>query len=179
MDELIDIVDSTGTPTGKTCFKSFAHQNGILHRSVHIWFYTQHKQVLIQKRKDTKDVYPSLWDVSVAGHIGSGEQPTISAIREVSEEIGYPIQEQDLYFLRIWEDKHQHDNGILDHEIHFIYLCELKHSLNSLTIQEEEVETIDLMDLATFESRYHNTDAFVPHPKEYYQYIIQKIKERF
>lgn len=178
MDELIDIVNTLGLPTGKTCLKSFAHQNGILHRSVHIWFYTSSQQILIQKRKDTKDVYPNLWDVSVAGHISSGELPVVAAIREVAEEIGHSVQEKDLEFLRIWEDKHQHANGILDHEIHYLYLCELKTPLASLSIQEEEVETIELINIETFEKNYDAPETYVPHPKEYYEYIIKKIKER-
>lgn len=178
MDELIDITDTNGKPTGKSCLKSFAHQNGITHASVHIWLYTKKQQVLIQKRKATKDVYPSLWDVSVAGHIGSGELPVIAAIREVKEEIGYVINKQDLAFLRTWEDKHYHSNGIIDHEIHYIYLCELKHSLESLHIQKEEVEAINLMELNTFKEVFFDNNTFVPHPKEYYQYIIKKIQQR-
>lgn len=179
MDELIDIVDLNGTPTGKTCLKSFAHKNGILHASVHVWFYTTEQKLLIQKRKETKDVYPNLWDVSVAGHIGSGETPISAAIREVKEEIGLNVTQEELSYLCIWEDKHHHDHGIMDHEIHYLYIAELKTKLSQLSIQKEEVAAIQLMDLKEFETSFTNKETFVPHPNTYYQYIINTIKERF
>lgn len=179
MDELIDIVDLKGKPTGNACLKSFAHKNGILHASIHVWFYTKNQQILIQKRKETKDVYPNLWDVSVAGHIGSGETPLLSALRETEEEIGHKISNKELTFLRIWEDKHHHANGIIDHEIHYLYIAELQTDISKLSIQEEEVSAIKLISLNEFENTYANSNVFVPHPTAYYQYIINTLKTRF
>jgi isopentenyl-diphosphate delta-isomerase len=85
MDELIDILNADGVPLGKTAMKSKAHKKGLFHATVHIWFYTEDGKLLIQKRTSNKDTHPGLWDVSVAGHIGSGESIIDSAIREVQE----------------------------------------------------------------------------------------------
>ena len=74
MDERIDILTSTGQLTGKTCLKSEAHQKGLYHQTVHIWFYTDTKKILLQKRAAVKKVFPNHWDVSVAGHMGAGEK---------------------------------------------------------------------------------------------------------
>ncbi|MEX0314176.1 MAG: hydrolase, partial [Allomuricauda sp.] len=71
MDELVDILDDNGNPTGRTCLKSEAHRKGLFHPTIHVWFYTSEGQILFQKRADNKDTFPSLWDVSVAGHIGA------------------------------------------------------------------------------------------------------------
>lgn len=177
MDELIAIVDLNGTPTGKTCFKSFAHKNGILHASVHIWLYTSEQKILIQKRKETKDVFPNLWDVSVAGHISDGETPMTAALRETQEEIGLDLTQQELKYLGIWEDKHHHENGIVDHEIHHLYIAQLSKELSELTLQEEEVAAIRLIDFTEFETSFTNKNTFVPHPKAYYEYIINALKK--
>ncbi|MDO6739041.1 NUDIX domain-containing protein [Wenyingzhuangia sp. 2_MG-2023] len=179
MDELIDIVNLEGQPTGNACLKSFAHQNGILHASVHIWLYTKDQKILVQKRKNTKETFPGLWDISVAGHIGTGETTLQAAVREIAEEIGCIMPTNHLNYLRIWEDKHYHSNGITDHEIHHIYVGELTLSLEQLTPQQEEVAAIKFIDINELSSDCNNPQLFVPHPREYYQYIINTLKERF
>ena len=177
MDELIDIVNLQGTPTGNACLKSFAHQNGILHASVHIWLYTANNEILIQKRKEDKETFPNLWDISVAGHIGSGEIPINAAIREIKEEIDLTISKEQLNYIQIFEEKHHHPNGIIDHEIHHIYLAKLDCELSDLTPQKEEVAALKLISIQELENNYTNNHLYVPHSNEYYQYVIKKLKE--
>ncbi|MDG1384280.1 MAG: NUDIX domain-containing protein, partial [Flavobacteriaceae bacterium] len=93
MDEYLDIWNSDGQPTGQSCLKNEAHQNGWFHPTVHIWFYTATPALLLQKRSLTKETFPGFWDVSVAGHVSAGESILEGAIREVKEEIGLNIQE--------------------------------------------------------------------------------------
>ena len=177
MDELIDIVNSKGVPTGDSCMKSTAHQKGILHASVHIWFYTSQQEILIQKRSRQKNIYPNLWDVSVAGHIASGETAILSATREIKEEIGLNISKIDLQYQNIWEEKHHHQNGLIDHEIHHVFLAKLTTKLTSLIPQEEEVSDLRLMSLKEFEQKYNDPLFFVPHDVKYYQYILSLLKK--
>src|SRR5690606_11343862 len=94
--ELVDILDEAGTPTGRRCLKSKAHRQGLLHPTVHVWFHTRDGKVLLQQRSGLKETHPLLWDVSVAGHVVSGESISLAAVREVGEEIGLPIGESDL-----------------------------------------------------------------------------------
>ena len=96
MDELIDIITQEGKPTGKTALKSEAHKNGWFHATVHIWLFTKDKKILLQKRAITKKVFPGLWDISVAGHVGAGEAILTAAKREIFEEIGVHIEEKNL-----------------------------------------------------------------------------------
>tara|TARA_B100001059_G_scaffold221058_1_gene243642 strand:+ start:164 stop:451 length:288 start_codon:yes stop_codon:yes gene_type:complete len=65
MDERIDILDSQGNPTSKSCLKSVAHEYGYFHATVYIWLYTRDEKVLLQKRAATKKVFLNLWDISV------------------------------------------------------------------------------------------------------------------
>lgn len=177
MDELIDIVNLQGEPTGNACLKSFAHQNGILHASVHIWFYAENQKILIQKRKEDKDTFPNLWDVSVAGHIASGEDPKSAAVREVKEEIDLTIDQEDLISIGIFEEKHHHPNRMIDYEIHHIYLAKLNCAITELTPQKEEVSDLKLIDIQELEKNYTDDETYVPHNHEYYDYIIKKLKE--
>ncbi len=94
MDERIDILTPEGKPTGKTALKSEAHKNGWFHATVHIWLFTSDEKILLQKRALTKKVFPGLWDISVAGHIGAGESILSSAKRDVFiAELKVPISD--------------------------------------------------------------------------------------
>ena len=147
MDELIDIVDEQGNYTGKTCLKSEAHKYGYFHPTVHIWIYTSDRKILLQQRAFTKKVFPGLWDISVAGHIGAGEIIEIAALREVQEEIGYHISPENLFKIGTRKYQVNHPNGIIDNEFHHVFIAELKVPIETLTIQESEVAGLKLYDL--------------------------------
>ena len=154
MDELIDILTAEGKSTGKTALKSEAHKNGWFHATAHIWFFTSDKKILLQKRALTKKVFPGIWDISVAGHIGAGEEILEGAKREILEEIGLELQEKDL--IKIGTRIHQvsHENGIQDNEHHHVFITELKVSISALTLQTEEVAGLELWDLKVFHKSF-------------------------
>lgn len=181
MDEYIELLDSKGIPNGKKCLKSTAHRNGFFHASVHIWFYTKSGDILIQKRKYNKDTFPNLWDISVAGHIAFGEEHLIAARRETEEEIGLKISKRELYYIGTSEHRNIHSEKLIDHELHHIYLCELKTAINNLVIQKEEVADIKLIPIQLFEKKLicNSTNSdFVPHGKSYYKRIFEAIKNK-
>ena len=103
MDELIDVLDAEGNATGKTCLKSIVHKTGLYHATVHIWFYTTKGSILLQQRASSKIIYPLLWDVSVAGHIDAGEGFTTAAVREIKEEIGLIVDENELVKIGVFK----------------------------------------------------------------------------
>ncbi|WP_109298740.1 NUDIX domain-containing protein [Aquimarina sp. AU474] len=180
-DELIDILDHTGNPTGEVRLKSDVHRLGLLHASVHIWFYTKKGELLIQKRAEDKDTYPNLWDVSVAGHIAAGETPKNSALREITEEIGLTINIEDLLFIGTYLAKKIPTPFILDNEIHHIYMTPLKVPLTSLQLQQEEVADITLIkidELIKALSNHNKAKKYVPHDKKYFEMILKEIENR-
>lgn len=181
MDELVDVLDSEGNFTGKTTMKSKAHKYGWFHPTVHVWFYTQNGQLLIQQRGKEKDIHPLLWDVSVAGHIGAGEDFESSAIREVSEEIGLEITKDELQKIGVFKSIQKHNNGLMDCEFHHTYLCELKVPLSNLKKLDSEVNALKLISLIQFSEEtwgIANPAKYVPHAMEYYKSVIKAIKKR-
>ncbi|TMU56857.1 NUDIX hydrolase [Flagellimonas algicola] len=180
MDELVDILDENGKLTGKTCLKSEAHRKGYFHPTIHVWFYTSDGKVLFQKRGANKDTFPGLWDVSVAGHIGAGEDVIEAAIREVEEEISLVIKPKDLEKIGCFKSVHEHSKVLVDKEFHHTFLCEMKIPLPKLIKQESEVDALELIDLTTFKFNVeHNQLAgFVPNDSGYYTKIIEEISQR-
>jgi len=177
MDELIDILDNQGNYTGETSLKSVAHKKGLFHATVHIWLFTSDKKVLLQKRALTKKVFPGLWDISVAGHIGAGENIVDAAIREVREEINYSISKEDLF--KIGTRKHQvsHPNGIEDNEFHHVFIAELKVPISTLSIDTEEVAAVDLFPLETLTNTNNLENVLLPQFHDYYCKVHGKINE--
>ena len=175
MDELIDILTSEGKPTGKTALKSEAHKNGWFHATVHIWLFTSDEKILLQKRALTKKVFPGLWDISVAGHIGAGESILASAKREVYEEIGLGIEKEDL--IKIGTRVHQvsHANGIQDNEHHHVFITELKIPIEDLKIQTEEVADIKLFELSILKDTKNLENVLLSRFHDYYVSVYNKI----
>ncbi|ARV14738.1 NUDIX hydrolase [Polaribacter sp. SA4-12] len=175
MDELIDILTPEGKSTGKTALKSEAHKNGWFHATVHIWLFTSDEKIVLQKRALTKKVFPGLWDISVAGHVGAGEEILTSAKREVFEEIGLQIEDRDL--IKIGTRIHQvsHANGIQDNEHHHVFIAELKVPLSKLTMQKEEVDDIKLLKLSTLINTKNLENVLLPRFHDYYVSVYNEI----
>src|SRR5690606_35841177 len=134
MDEYIDILDDQGNYTGEVVLKSEAHSKGLFHPTVHIWFYTVNSELLLQKRMVTKKTFPGLWDVSVAGHIGTGEDIHDSAMREVHEELGLNLKKKELIKTGVHKSVQRHSESLIYCEFHHIFISELKTSLKDLKI---------------------------------------------
>lgn len=178
MDELIDVLDIEGYKTGKTCLKSIIHSTGLYHATVHIWFYTAEGNILLQQRAASKAIYPLLWDVSVAGHLNAGESFKSGAIREIKEEIGLLVTENDLIKIGVFTSFQRYDSGIIDNEFHHVFIAELKAGLAELVSQKEEVEALKLISPDTFNTILNNiktTNHFIASNKKYYEFVLKSI----
>jgi len=109
--EILDIVDEMGNPTGQTVERDIAHEEGIMHRTSHVWLVRKKQgriQVLLQKRSETKESFPGCYDISSAGHIPAGMGFVESAIKELEEELGISACDGDLIFcgdrIVIWDE---------------------------------------------------------------------------
>ena len=177
-DEFIDILNEDLT-IRETCLKSFAHMHGLLHTSVHIWFYTNNGKLLFQKRAKTKIAFPNLWDISVAGHVTFGESISEAAIREIKEEIGLVISKEDLIEVGTFKEHIIHSPTFIDNEIHYIFLYNLTVGLNQLEIQKEELSELKIISIEEFQYKLSRPNhRFVPHQMNYYNFILSEISKR-
>lgn len=180
MDELIDIVDEAGNITGEICLKSKAHRLGFWHLCVDIWLYTDKGDILIQKRAADKDVFPNLWDVSVAGHVGAGELPLNAAQRELQEELGLGILSNELKFIGNYKTDFKHNEHLTDKEFHHIYIAKFKGALKDITLQAEEVSEIKFVPVHQIENIHLDKkfiQKFVPYSNKYFNMVFQEINK--
>jgi isopentenyldiphosphate isomerase len=180
MEEYIDIVTKEGLPTGKSALKTEIHTKGYYHNTAHVWLYNKQGDILLAQRAASKMICPLLWDVSVAGHVDAGESIEHGAVREVKEELGLTLSENDLTKIGVSECFQTYDNGIMDNEFHHTYISELTVKPIDLEIDKTEVAAIKLVSLKTFQSFIDNIgieNHFVPSNKSYYKFVLKHIKE--
>lgn len=178
MDEWVDIVNEAGLRTGQTAKKSEAHQKGWLHPTVHIWCYSEKGEILLQYRSAKKSTFALKWDVSVAGHIGAGEDPIHAAVREIEEEIGIVVRPQQLQKIGMFKSVHHHENGIIDAELHHTYRLKLDPENHLLVPQEKEVEALKWWSMEVFSRALSNPKTrqeHVPHDPNYLSAVLQAI----
>lgn len=169
-DEMIDIVDDKNNKIGLRMLKSQAHQYGKWHRATHTWVYNNRGEVLLQLRAKDKLVYPDLWDVAVGGHVGMGESEVSSAVREIEEEIGLEVLEDQLTLYKI---KPFNGSGLVaNNEFIYVYTLPYNGGLEELTIQREEVQRLGLFNVDELAQNIRkNPQKYVPR----YDYWIEMI----
>jgi isopentenyldiphosphate isomerase len=86
-EEIFDVVNERDEVIGQAPRKE-VHARGLWHRAVHVLVFNQRGEVFLQKRSMLKDTAKGKWDSSSSGHVDSGEEYDVTAVREVREEIG-------------------------------------------------------------------------------------------
>lgn len=94
-DNKLDVIDEDNNVIGQETRKKI-HQEGLLHREIHVWFYNSKGEVFFQKRADDKDTFPGLLDATVGGHVEIGDSYEEAAVEESLEEAGLKISSKDL-----------------------------------------------------------------------------------
>ncbi|WP_430907857.1 NUDIX hydrolase [Maribacter sp. 2-571] len=181
MDELLDVLDTDGTPTGETKLKSEVHRLGLFHHTVHIWCYTLDGHVLLQQRGKDKNTFPLLWDVSVAGHIGAGETVIDGAMREMEEEIGLTAEAEQFEKIFTFKSLKKPTKGLIDNELHHVFLFPLEVALSQLKKQENEVAALRFLPVQHFKREIlenNNGYTYVPHSDAYYATVLSAMRQR-
>lgn len=141
--EKIDVLDENGNQTGEVMTREEVHRLGLWHKCVHIWIINGKGEVLLQKRSAQKIMSPNKWTTATSGHLSAGDSNVQGAIRELSEEIGLQVNENELKYLfsvkesTINEEKHVIDNELID-----VYLMKKEVDIKNLKLQEEEVSDV-------------------------------------
>lgn len=96
--ELIDIYDSFGTPTGNVRDKDAPLGPDEYRMAVGIWIIDVGDRIFLTKRSPEKRYAPNKWE-NPAGHVQAGESPVRAVIRELFEETGITVREEQITLL--------------------------------------------------------------------------------
>jgi isopentenyldiphosphate isomerase len=119
-DEVLEVLDEAGLPTGTLKARADVHRDGDWHRAFHLWVVHPDAHVLLQRRAKAKDLAGGKIDVSVAGHLRPGET-LLDAVREADEEIGLVVRPGELEFLETIRSERRYETGEIDREFQDVY----------------------------------------------------------
>jgi len=92
--EILDVLNwKTGEPTGGTVTRKVAHLEGIPHKAMHLWVYSEVQGTMVllfQQRSYEKQNFPGQFGPTVGGHVTTGEG-TEALLREAEEEVGLGV----------------------------------------------------------------------------------------
>lgn len=97
-DEELDVLDASGAVIG-TKTRAEVHRDHDWHGLVFVWscwLEADTAVMLMQRRGRPGDRFAAQVDALAGGHIASGESPRQAAVRELAEEVGLTVAEDDL-----------------------------------------------------------------------------------
>ena len=87
LKEYFSVVDEEDTVIGKET-RAECHRCKLIHRSVYIFVINYKNELFLQKRSESKDLYPGYYTGSATGHFNHEETYDQAAQRELFEELG-------------------------------------------------------------------------------------------
>ena len=166
MEELIDVLDQYGNRTGIVKTKKEIKRDGDYHRAIAV-LITNGKEILIQKRSPNKRFYANMWSIFVKGHVQAGETPIEACIREIKEEIGIDINEDELKYLYTLKEE-KSDNDYIENIFYDTYLLARDIKLKDIIVQEEEVADAKYISIEEAKKRTRENDGtFAPNEEDY------------
>ena len=133
--ELLDVYDNDGKPTGRVVVRGdkTVMLNDNEHIAVGVIFIQNSKgEFLIQKTSKEKGGEYT----STGGHVDSGETPLESIKREVKEELGLNVDNDNIIKLGYL---------LYDRPIRFMFYLKKDVDIQNLKLQQEEVERVKFM----------------------------------
>ncbi len=85
--ELLEVIDEADEVIGKQP-RRIVHTRGLLHRGVHVAIRNSIGEFLLQRRSESKDVFPGHLDIALSEHVLPEETYIDAAVRGLTEEFG-------------------------------------------------------------------------------------------
>jgi 8-oxo-dGTP pyrophosphatase MutT (NUDIX family) len=150
MLDLIDIITKDNRLTGYKTSPDDATNRGAWHRGAHAIIITPTGRVLVQRRSHDSIQFPGRLDIGVGGFVDSGETPEKAILREIKEETGLTVKQNQLIFLgtsrRIyrWDFRRKHK---VSRTIIYNYAARLPREHNATKPERDEVEWVGFVPL--------------------------------
>ncbi|TXK70267.1 NUDIX domain-containing protein [Paenibacillus sp. N3.4] len=204
VEEVFDIYDANMNNIG-TAPRSEVHAKGLWHQTFQCWIVSHEApepKLLLQLRHPDKDLFPSLLDISCAGHLSAGE--TIQdGVRELEEELGLRVNFSDLLACGVFAEDDILSERLIDREFCHVFIYRCDQPLNDYLLQPDEVSGIvavnamELERLVKQEAEQIKASGFklqedgqleevhsvivltdlVPHPIAYFDLLFRTLKQ--
>lgn len=146
-EELIDVLDENGVKTGQILSRGEIHKKGLWHRAIVVAIINSKNEILLQQRSANKEKNANMWDISVAGHISTGQDSLSAAAREINEEVsvnlGYNVDIKDFRYMYCFRKEQKYSDNLIERQFYdFFILRQNDLTLEDIKFQESEVQAI-------------------------------------
>lgn len=180
MEELIDVLDENGVKTGEILTRKEIHKRGLLHRAIAVAVINEQNQILVQQRSFKKEKNTGMWDISVAGHISSGQDALSAASREINEEIsvnlGFNVDIKEFRYMFSYRKEEVLKENYIERQFYDFFILR-KNGLRTedIKVQESEVEQIKFVSVSELNEMIENKEIVERTPiyKELMNYIFR------
>ena len=180
MEELIDVLDENGVKTGEVLTRNEVHKRGLWHRAIAVAIINEQNQILVQQRSFKKEKNAGKWDISVAGHISSGQDALSAASREINEEVsvnlGFNVDIKEFRYMFSYRKQEILKEDYIERQFYdFFVLRKDGLRAENIKIQESEVEQIKFVNVSELNEMIENKEMVERTPiyKELMNYIFR------
>jgi len=165
MAEKWDAYDKYRRKTGEMITRGEIIPAGLRHLVVHMIYYNEKGQILVQRRSETKDLAPGVWAFT-GGSALAGEDSRAACIRETTEEMGFEPDMSTAELIMSYSRK----DSFTD-----VYLIKTNIKINELVLQLDEVAEARWLNRADFEKFLSENGKFWDYSylKSVYKYLIE------
>lgn len=179
--EYIDVLDKNGNKTGEIKEKNNIYNDGDFHKTIHVWIINDNNEILVQKRSPKKETFAGLWAISVAGHVRSGETSIDAAKRELREELGQKVKDEELTYLFTINREQEFEDHLLN-VIDDVYIIKLNLDVENTKLQFKELTDIKYVYYEYLERIFKNKDKeYVPYSEEHkklFEYLHKTLDKK-
>ena len=150
--ELIDVVNENNELIGQIEERWTAYEKGLWRRTVSCWIMNENGDILLQKRTANKRRNPNKW-AKTGGQVDSGESAEEAIFREVKEELGIEIPQEQIKVIEIRKS----DDKNKRFAYNFIFVVNYK--INEYTLQKDEVAEVKYVSIEDMENLKKNDDT--------------------
>lgn len=150
--ELIDVLDENGIKTGEILSRDEIHKKGLWHRAIVVAIVNEKNEILLQQRSKNKEKNAGMWDISVAGHISTGQDALSAAAREINEEVsvslGYNVDIKSFRYIFSYRTQQKFSDDFIENQFYdFFILRKEGIDIKDIKMQEAEVQAIKFVDI--------------------------------
>ena len=176
---MIDVLDSNGDPTGEVLSRKEVHRLGKLHRAVHLYLFNKENNLLLQRRSAYADHYPSMFSISVTGHVDAGERSIEAVRRALREELELHANHEDFRLLFSSRREEKLSPTYIDRQINDVYACRLDFDIQNLSFDPTEVSELKCVSLSHFKKIVESGDEeIVPVYGDDLKRVVPLVQER-
>ena len=146
--ELVDVYNERYQNTGESKERGTTTETEY-RKACFVWIINSNNKILVQQRSKNRKHYPGLWSAT-SGGVSAGETSLQSIMRELKEELGIDVAEEELTFIGTYKRV----NDFVD-----TYMMEKDIDINDITIQPEEVQDVKWMSIDNFEKLINRGEA--------------------